>query len=73
MAKTKESIKKGPLRDAPVTDFTFNPIGMANIRFNSAMVAEIILDTENSSMYVRMTNEITGKAYIGTAELTEEV
>lgn len=73
MAKTKESIKKGPLRDAPVTDFTFNPIGMANIRFNSAMVAEIILDAENSSLYVRMTNEITGKAYTGTATLEEEV
>ena len=72
MAKTKE-VKKGPLRDAPVTDFTFNPIGMANIRFNSAMVAEVILDTENAELYVRVTNEITGKAYTGTATLVEEV
>lgn len=72
MAKTKN--KKAPLRgDNPGIDFTFNPIGMANIRFNSAMVAEIILDAENFEMYVRVTNEITGKAYTGTATLEEEV
>ena len=54
-------------------DFTFNPIGMANIRFNAAMVAEIILDAENMEFYIRVTNEVAEKSYTGTASLTEEV
>lgn len=74
MPKTKaKELKKGNLRGAEDYDFTFNPVGMANIRFNRAMVAEIILNMGDGEMYVRVTNEIDGKAYTGTATLTEEV
>lgn len=72
MAKAK---KKAPmLKGVPDDyDFTFNPIGMANIRFNAAMVAEIILDMDAMEFYVRVTNEVAEKSYTGTASLTEEV
>lgn len=72
MAKSKKSAPM--LKGAPEDyDFTFNPVGMANIRFNAAMVAEIILDVESMEFYVRVTNEVAEKSYTGTASLTEEV
>ena len=71
MAKAK---KAPALRGVPDDyDFTFNPIGMANIRFNAAMVAEIILDMGAGEMYVRVTDEVAEKSYTGIATLTEEV
>ena len=73
MAKSKE-LKKEALRGVPDDyDFTFNPIGMANIRFNAAMVSELILDMTVGELYVRVTDEVAEKSYTGVATLTEEV
>ncbi len=71
MAKTK-TIKAAPKsRNAEVTDDTFrNPV-QAMIRFNSACVVFIEIDSEQNTASVQLTNDLTGVKLSGTAELTE--
>lgn len=71
MAKTK-TIKAAPKsRNADLTDATFrNPV-QALIRFNSACVVFIEIDSEQNTASVQLTNELTGVKLSGTAALTE--
>lgn len=71
MAKTK-TIKAAPkTRNADLTDDTFrNPV-QALIRFNSACVVFIEIDSEQNTASVQLTNDLTGVKLSGTAELTE--
>ncbi len=68
----KKTIKAAPvLRSASETDFTYrNPVH-AVTRFNSACVLELTADTEQHSVSVILTDEVTGKKYQGTASLEE--
>ena len=71
MAKAK-TIKAAPKsRNADQTDDTFrNPV-QALIRFNSACVVFIEIDSEQNTASVQLTNDLTGAKLSGTAELTE--
>lgn len=71
MAKTK-TIKAAPKnRNAEMTDDTFrNPV-QALIRFNSACVVFIEIDSEQNTASVQLTNDLTGIKMSGTADLTE--
>ena len=71
MAKTK-TIKAAPKsRNADLTDDTFrNPV-QALIRFNSACVVFIEIDSEQNTASVQLKNDLTGVKLSGTAELTE--
>lgn len=68
----KKTIKSAPvLRAASETDFTYrNPVN-AVIRFNSACVLELNADTEQQTVSVSLTDEVTGKKYQGIANLEE--
>lgn len=72
MAKTK-TIKAAPVknRNDVLTDNTFrNPV-QALIRFNSACVVFIEIDSEQNTASIQLTNDLTGVKLSGTAELTE--
>ncbi len=68
----KKTIKAAPmLRAASATDFTYrNPVH-AVIRFNSACVLELNADTEQQTVSVILSDEVSGKKYQGTASLEE--
>jgi len=68
----KKTIKAAPvLRAASEKDFTYiNPVH-AVIRFNSACVLELTADTDQQSVSVILTDEVSGKKYQGTATLEE--
>ena len=68
----KKTIKAAPvLRAASETDFTYrNPV-QAVIRFNSACVLELNADTEQQTVSVILTDEVTGTKYQGIANLEE--
>lgn len=66
--RLKQHLKK---RNADLTDDTFrNPV-QALIRFNSACVVFIEIDSEQNTASVQLTNDLTGVKLSGTADLTE--
>lgn len=71
MARRKLS-NSAPLRAASQTDETFrNPLH-AVIRFNSACVLSVDVDTEQNTVSLVMNNDISNTKKTGTCSLTEE-
>lgn len=71
MARKKLS-KNAPLKAASQPDATFrNPLH-AVIRFNSACVLAVDVDTEQNTVSIVMENEITNTKKTGTCSLSEE-
>lgn len=71
MAKTK-TIKAAPKsRNAEVTDDTFrNPV-QGLIRFNSACVVFMNVDTEQKTVSIQLTDEVHGVKLAGICNLEE--
>lgn len=72
MARKKLSNRTPALTAASQTDATFrNPLH-AVIRFNSACVLAVDVDTEQNTVSIVMENEITNTKKTGTCSLSEE-
>lgn len=71
MAKTK-TIKSAPvLKAAASTDFTYRTELHAVIRFNSACVLSLDIDTDKNTVSIVMEDEINNKKKTGSCSLTE--
>ncbi len=73
MARTKTVTKNAPMLrngENTETDFTFNEVNRAVIRFNSAAVVYLEYNSDTDAVSVLIDNELTGvtKTLTGTAE-----
>lgn len=73
MAKRKLSNSAPLLKAADQKDETFLDKLHAVIRFNSACVLSLNVDTEQNTVSIVMDDEISNKKKTGTCTLTEEV
>ena len=73
MARTKKApALKAVNNSETVKDFTYSNPLYGGTRFNAACVLEYTVDMEQNTVLIRVTDEISGKVFTGSADQEAE-